>query len=147
MQFFPARLSSLPRRGRGPTVGSSSLHALLPAPLHLSSLRPRYLSPFRLFASPRGGVTRSLSAGLPRLRASPLLRTSSYPVDSTGPVAMAAKIDGTAIAKSIREGLKNEIQQIQQTNPRFKPSLVIFQSMCRIRVVRWIRKRAILTRV
>lgn len=39
----------------------------------------------------------------------------------------AAKIDGTAIAKSIRQGLKNEIEQIQATNPRFKPNLVIFQ--------------------
>lgn len=39
----------------------------------------------------------------------------------------ATKIDGTAIAKSIRDGLKTEIEQIQQANPRFKPSLVIFQ--------------------
>lgn len=40
---------------------------------------------------------------------------------------MASKIDGTAIAKSIRQGLKAEIEQIQVTNPRFKPNLVIFQ--------------------
>jgi methylenetetrahydrofolate dehydrogenase (NADP+)/methenyltetrahydrofolate cyclohydrolase/formyltetrahydrofolate synthetase len=39
----------------------------------------------------------------------------------------AEKIDGTQIAKDIRAGLKSEIQQIQQSNPRFKPSLVIFQ--------------------
>lgn len=39
----------------------------------------------------------------------------------------ATKIDGTAIAKSIRDGLKVEIEQIQQANPRFQPSLVIFQ--------------------
>jgi methylenetetrahydrofolate dehydrogenase (NADP+)/methenyltetrahydrofolate cyclohydrolase/formyltetrahydrofolate synthetase len=39
----------------------------------------------------------------------------------------AAKIDGTAIAKSIRQGLKTEIEQIQVSNPRFKPNLVIFQ--------------------
>lgn len=42
---------------------------------------------------------------------------------------MASKIDGTAIAKSIREGLKAEIDSIQATNPRFKPNLVIFQGM------------------
>ena len=42
---------------------------------------------------------------------------------------VATKIDGTAIAKSIREGLKDEIVKIQQTNPRFKPSLVIFQGV------------------
>lgn len=40
---------------------------------------------------------------------------------------MAAKIDGTAIAKSIRQGLKTEIEHVQVTNPRFKPNLVIFQ--------------------
>jgi hypothetical protein len=38
-----------------------------------------------------------------------------------------AKIDGTAIAKSIRQGLKAEIEQLQVTNPRFKPNLIIFQ--------------------
>ena len=40
---------------------------------------------------------------------------------------MASKIDGTAIAKGIREGLKTEIEKTQLTNPRFKPNLVIFQ--------------------
>lgn len=40
---------------------------------------------------------------------------------------MASKIDGTAIAKSIREGLKAEIEKTQVANPRFKPNLVIFQ--------------------
>lgn len=40
---------------------------------------------------------------------------------------MASKIDGTAIAKSIRAGLKDEIVKTQETNPRFKPNLVIFQ--------------------
>ncbi|PGH03263.1 hypothetical protein GX51_04133 [Blastomyces parvus] len=39
----------------------------------------------------------------------------------------AVKIDGTTIAKSIRERLNAEIQKTQETNPRFKPSLVIFQ--------------------
>jgi methylenetetrahydrofolate dehydrogenase (NADP+)/methenyltetrahydrofolate cyclohydrolase/formyltetrahydrofolate synthetase len=37
------------------------------------------------------------------------------------------KIDGTAIAKTIRERLHLEIEQTQQTNPRFKPSLKILQ--------------------
>lgn len=40
------------------------------------------------------------------------------------------KIDGTTIAKTIRERLKAEIQKIQESNPRFKPSLVIFQGSC-----------------
>lgn len=38
-----------------------------------------------------------------------------------------SKIDGTAIAKSIREKLHAQIQDAQQTNPRFKPSLKIIQ--------------------
>ena len=37
------------------------------------------------------------------------------------------KIDGTAIAKKIRERLHVEIGQTQRTNPRYKPSLKILQ--------------------
>ncbi|KAL1968258.1 hypothetical protein VTN77DRAFT_2093 [Rasamsonia byssochlamydoides] len=40
---------------------------------------------------------------------------------------VGTKIDGTAIAKDIRERLKGEIQKLQESNPRFKPNLVIFQ--------------------
>ena len=39
----------------------------------------------------------------------------------------AAKIDGTAIAKSIRERLGAEIKKKQESNPRYKPSLKIVQ--------------------
>ena len=39
----------------------------------------------------------------------------------------AEKIDGTAIAKSIREEINSEIKKTQQTNPRYKPSLTIVQ--------------------
>jgi 5,10-methylene-tetrahydrofolate dehydrogenase/methenyl tetrahydrofolate cyclohydrolase len=39
------------------------------------------------------------------------------------------KIDGNAIAKDIRERLKGEIQKLQETNPRFKPNLIIFQGL------------------
>ncbi|KAI9656513.1 MAG: tetrahydrofolate synthase [Bathelium mastoideum] len=39
----------------------------------------------------------------------------------------ANKIDGTAIAKSIRERIADEIKQKQQSNPRYKPSLTIVQ--------------------
>ena len=40
---------------------------------------------------------------------------------------LGKKIDGTAIAKKIRERLHAEIEQTQRTNPRFKPSLKILQ--------------------
>lgn len=39
----------------------------------------------------------------------------------------ATKIDGTAIAKSIRDRISKEIAEKQAANPRFKPSLVIIQ--------------------
>ena len=39
----------------------------------------------------------------------------------------AEKIDGTAIAKDIREKLKTDIKKNQQSNPRYKPSLTIVQ--------------------
>ena len=39
----------------------------------------------------------------------------------------AMKIDGTAIAKSIRERINADIKKTQETNPRYKPSLKIIQ--------------------
>lgn len=39
----------------------------------------------------------------------------------------ASKIDGTAIARSIRERLGAQIKQRQETNPRYRPSLKIIQ--------------------
>ena len=39
----------------------------------------------------------------------------------------ATKIDGTAIAKSIREKIAKDIAEKQAKNSRYKPSLVIIQ--------------------
>ncbi len=39
----------------------------------------------------------------------------------------ASKIDGTAIAKSIRERLGGYIKQKQEANPRYRPSVKIVQ--------------------
>jgi len=39
----------------------------------------------------------------------------------------ATKIDGTAIAKGIREDLNAHIRKVQESNARFKPSLKIVQ--------------------
>jgi len=41
----------------------------------------------------------------------------------------AQTINGTAIAKGIREKLNAEVQEKQSTNPRYKPSLVIIQGV------------------
>ncbi|KAL8652734.1 MAG: hypothetical protein Q9210_002510 [Variospora velana] len=47
---------------------------------------------------------------------------------SGGTSNMAAeRIDGTAIAKAIRDRINSDIRRIQQTNPRYKPSLTILQ--------------------
>ncbi|CAK7245959.1 MAG: tetrahydrofolate synthase [Sporothrix thermara] len=40
---------------------------------------------------------------------------------------VAAKIDGTALAKRIRESLRAEVAEKQKTNPRFQPCLKIIQ--------------------
>ncbi|KAK1089959.1 tetrahydrofolate synthase, partial [Friedmanniomyces endolithicus] len=39
----------------------------------------------------------------------------------------ATKIDGTAIARTIRERISTEIADKQAKNPRYKPGLVIIQ--------------------
>ena len=42
---------------------------------------------------------------------------------------VATRLDGTAIAKSIRERLGAEIVEKQKLNPRYKPSLKIIQGI------------------
>lgn len=47
---------------------------------------------------------------------------------SSTPFAMTAtKIDGTAIAKKIRERIHTQIENARKSNPRYKPSLKIIQ--------------------
>ncbi|KAF3086185.1 tetrahydrofolate synthase [Orbilia oligospora] len=53
------------------------------------------------------------------------LNRRSHPSSSAAMVAQ--KIDGTAIAKSIRERLHDQIKKKQETSPRFKPALTIIQ--------------------
>lgn len=110
----------------------------------LSSPPPPSLPPSHsLLSSPVRSLRRFTTVGGVKRRAyrAPLFVPSNPPPQdfpaqdhrawySTGSTMTATKIDGTAIAKSIREGLKSEIEQIQQSNPRFVPSLVIFQSRC-----------------
>lgn len=149
MPLLPARLAALPRRG----VPSKSFSLRPyhrppdghPQPLsRLFSYLSYFFSPLSSYfysSSPHssslhkpsiaGGVrARGYRAPL-FFRTGPLRREdfdSIKPCYHTHRGAMTAtKIDGTAIAKSIRDGLKTEIEQIQQANPRFQPSLVIFQ--------------------
>lgn len=53
--------------------------------------------------------------------------TQSAPFSNTSATMTATKIDGTAIAKKIREKLHAEIQSTQKINPRYRPSLKIIQ--------------------
>lgn len=65
----------------------------------------------------------------PLLSAQPAYAHKDQQIFSSSSLATMAgkKIDGTAIAKSIRERLHAEIKDTQKTNPRFKPSLKIIQ--------------------
>src|SRR3984957_20120052 len=55
----------------------------------------------------------------------PPFHTRNFSTSSRNMVG--TKIDGTAIAKKIRERLHADIKQTQKVNPRFKPSLKILQ--------------------
>lgn len=56
---------------------------------------------------------------------------SSRQFSSTGFNMAGQKIDGTAIAKSIRERLGQKIKEKQEKNPRYRPSLKIVQGESR----------------
>ncbi|OJD34603.1 formate-tetrahydrofolate ligase [Diplodia corticola] len=57
----------------------------------------------------------------------PSLVAASRSFHSSPLTMVAAKIDGNAIAKSIRERLHDEIAQTQSSNPRYRPALRIIQ--------------------
>ena len=81
--------------------------------------------------------SRLLTLRGPHLSASRLRTRPAFTLPSSVPqtrtfrvfaaVMAADTIDGTAIAKGVRERLHSEIQQKQQANPRFKPTLRIIQ--------------------
>jgi methylenetetrahydrofolate dehydrogenase (NADP+)/methenyltetrahydrofolate cyclohydrolase/formyltetrahydrofolate synthetase len=55
------------------------------------------------------------------------LKTGNRQFSSTRFNMAGQKIDGTAIAKSIREKLGAKIKERQEKNPRYRPSLKIVQ--------------------
>lgn len=147
MPFPPARSVTLPRCAVKANICTSlPSRSVFTLCYPLPSSPPRSSRP----VSSAGHGARSLGRCAPSVAFSelPLLsRTvSRRPFSASSPTMAATKIDGTQIAKSIREGLKNEIQKIQETNPRFKPSLVIFQGSFPARLIALLRTRtAILT--
>ena len=61
------------------------------------------------------------------LRSSPFLHSTARCRPFSSTTTMAAKIDGTAIARRIRERINHDIARRQSSNPRFQPSLTIIQ--------------------
>lgn len=62
---------------------------------------------------------------------SSLLSRASHRAFSTSyPTMAATRLDGTAIAKKIRERLAVEIVEKQKTNPKYQPCLKIIQGWC-----------------
>ena len=146
MPLLPARLAALPRRGKPcalrPYHRPRDYHNLLRfLPSFSSSSSFSFSSSSSSSSSPCSSLLKfqriavaACGVRAHRCRAPLFFRTHPPPLQDfinrasySTRGAMATKIDGTAIAKNIRAGLKAEIEQIQQANPRFKPSLVIFQ--------------------
>ena len=147
MPLLPARLAALPRRGKPcalrPYHRPRDYHNLLRfLPSFSSSSSFSFSSSSSSSSSPCSSLLKfqriavaACGVRAHRCRAPLFFRTHPPPplqdfinrASYSTRGAMATKIDGTAIAKNIRAGLKAEIEQIQQANPRFKPSLVIFQ--------------------
>ncbi|KAK3331935.1 hypothetical protein B0T19DRAFT_89363 [Cercophora scortea] len=148
----PSRLSSAPRSTRcwslshPPSVPVSSVSATAPTPTSTRS-NTVTASSFNALLRPKTTTTTPTSA----LASFSLLGSSRYNNNHNhnpaGPGAIrafsssashatmaATKIDGTAIAKKIREGLRATIADKKQLNARFQPSLKIIQGACLIEV-------------
>jgi methylenetetrahydrofolate dehydrogenase (NADP+)/methenyltetrahydrofolate cyclohydrolase/formyltetrahydrofolate synthetase len=124
-QPFGKALHTLPRSRRYGRLTTASLHSRASAVLALRRLSTSrgalssFLSPLSTFSI----YTRPL----PSTQAAYSRNDQHTSFSSTSIAMTAKKIDGTAIAKSIRERLHAEIENTQKTNPRFKPSLKIIQ--------------------
>jgi hypothetical protein len=99
-----------------PTKPSSRLY---------STLHHRRLNPANW--APQTPHTHTLSIRQSSSQASP---AEFEPYAEAQENMVASKIDGTAVAKAIRERLKNEIVEKQGINPRYKPCLKIIQGTC-----------------
>ena len=94
--------------------------------LSISTYQPSLLS--KASVSPKRTTNRWVSPNDLGVSSSTAGLRQSKRQSSSNIRAMAAqKIDGYAIAKSIRENINAEIKNIQQSNPRYKPSLTIVQ--------------------
>lgn len=113
----PARLAAAPP-SFCPSGPVRTFHTLFSARSIASSSSASFTSP-RQPRLPR-----------PLLDSSDFVDKAYYFSTTSRPVMGATKIDGTAIAKRIREGLHAQVLDNKKINPRFVPSLKIIQGDC-----------------
>lgn len=119
-------------------IGKSRV-LLLPRPPHdrsyhtsrtgsaLSGLRSRYLDTVNKSRGLGPALLNPTSRTTSSTQFSAKRNTRTRLFSSTPHTMVATKIDGTAIAKKIREKLHKEIEATQKINPRYRPSLKIIQ--------------------
>jgi hypothetical protein len=99
------------------------------APAEIGSASPGLVARHRIRS--RGQILRLgrsiFQAPTPTFTLSPSYLPRSRPFSNTPSAMTATKIDGTAIAKKIRERIHDQIAETQKINPRFTPSLKIIQ--------------------
>ncbi|KAL9598861.1 MAG: hypothetical protein Q9219_004200 [cf. Caloplaca sp. 3 TL-2023] len=82
-----------------------------------SSIHPSSSVPLKI-------LSRTHWKGLTKIqRGEPHIRSFS----ASAAVMSAERIDGTVIAKAIRDRIRSDIKRAQETNPRYKPALTIIQ--------------------
>lgn len=116
--IFTARNSAYYSTQRAPFAS----HIIAPQGFHrlgCTSLFSRSLS---------GAKSHWLSASISLSRVS-CLSNRAQAFSTSYPAMAATKLDGTAIAKKIREKLAVEIVEKQKTNPNYKPCLKIIQGL------------------
>lgn len=127
----------LPNTAIGPEIGSSHntprlglRSSVLGRRRTLTATSSLLLSSPALHARSRSLFSRSSSPSLSADSQGLRQRNGSCaPFSSSSRNMVATKIDGTAIAKKIRDGLRTEIDDKRKTNPRYQPSLKIIQGM------------------
>ena len=106
------------------------LRSFLPSELRPLAVATRCHLRLRAFAHlcpPTISARRPLHTDFASRRQFALSLLETRPFSTKTAMMAAEKIDGTAIAKGIRERINAEIKETQAKNPRYKPSLTIVQ--------------------
>lgn len=119
-------LLQLPLSATRPSYDSRALFSISSASNCVTSTSSFTSSSSPPFCSATTLLSRAQTQTLPLSSPAPRRLFSSA---SSYPTMTAMKLDGTAIAKKIRERLAGEIAEKQKSNPRFKPCLKIIQGL------------------